>query len=82
MKDAIFGDLHSNIDDTKAVLSHINQVEPNAIKVCLGDLYECTISGRMASSVNNLTLDECAIVTEEFEELIIFPSIEEIKRNE
>ena len=75
MKYAIFGDLHSNIDDTKAVLRHINQVEPKALKVCLGDIYECTISSKMASSVSNLSLEECAIVTEEFEELITFPSV-------
>ena len=75
MKYAIFGDLHSNIDDTKAVLKHINQLAPDAIKVCLGDLYECTISGKNASSVNNLALEECAIVTDEFEELISFPSV-------
>ena len=74
MKYAIFGDLHSNIDDTKAVLSHISKVEPNALKVCLGDLYECTISSKMATSVSNLKLDECAIVTDEFEKLLAFPS--------
>ena len=75
MKYAIFGDLHSNIEDTKAVLRHISQVEPNALKVCLGDLYECTISSKIATNVSNLTLDECAIVTDEFEELLTFPSI-------
>lgn len=43
MKYAFLGDLHSNIEDTKAVLNHIKETAPNAIVYGLGDLYECKI---------------------------------------
>lgn len=41
---ALLGDLHSNIEDTKAVLTHIQQTAKEAKIIGLGDLYECTIS--------------------------------------
>lgn len=41
---ALLGDLHSNIEDTKAVLAHIQQTAEEAKIIGLGDLYECTVS--------------------------------------
>jgi len=40
---ALLGDLHSNIEDTKAVLAHIQQTAEEAKIIGLGDLYECTV---------------------------------------
>ncbi|SOB99715.1 calcineurin-like phosphoesterase family protein [Ureibacillus xyleni] len=75
MKYALLGDLHSNIEDTKAVLNHIHQVVPNACVLGLGDLYECIIGKKKASSVSNVPLDEAAVISEDFEDLLTFPSI-------
>lgn len=75
MKYALLGDLHSNIEDTKAVLNHIQQQAPNATILGLGDLYECTIGKKKASTVSNVPLEQAAIVKKEFEELLTFPSI-------
>lgn len=41
---ALLGDLHSNIEDTKAVLNHIQQTANDAEIIGLGDLYECIVS--------------------------------------
>lgn len=72
---ALLGDLHSNIEDTKAVLAQIHQTANNAKIIGLGDLYECTVSKKKAKSITNLPLQKAAIVEEDFENLLTFPSI-------
>lgn len=75
MKYAILGDLHSHTENTKRVLQHIKDSAPDATILGLGDLYECTISKRKADKVRNVKLEEAALITAEFEELLTFPSI-------
>lgn len=75
MKYALLGDLHSNIEDTKAVLNHIEEIAPDAIIYGLGDLFECTIGKKKAQMVSNVPLNKAAIVEAEFEKLLTFPSI-------
>lgn len=75
MKYALIGDLHSNIEDTKAVLHHIRETAPDAIVFGLGDLYECTIGKKKAQTISNIPLHKAAIVETEFEDLLTFPSI-------
>ena len=72
---ALLGDLHSSIDDTKAVLAHIQQTASDAKIIGLGDLYECTVSKKKAINISNLPLQKAAIVEDGFEELLTFPSI-------
>ncbi|WP_155593521.1 metallophosphoesterase family protein [Lysinibacillus cavernae] len=72
---ALLGDLHSNIEDTKAVLAHIQQTAMEAKIIGLGDLYECTVSKKKAQTMSGLPLHKAAIVESEFEKLLTFPSI-------
>lgn len=72
---ALLGDLHSNIEDTRTVLAHIQQTAEEARIIGLGDLYECTISKKKAQKLSGLPLQKAAIVEHEFEKLLTFPSI-------
>lgn len=72
---ALLGDLHSTIDDTKAVLAQIQQTARDATIIGLGDLYECTVSKKKAKNISDLPLQKAAIVEEDFEKLLTFPSI-------
>ena len=72
---ALLGDLHSSIDDTKAVLAQIQQTASDAALIGLGDLYECTVSKKKAKNISDLKFQEAAIVEEDFEKLLTFPSI-------
>lgn len=71
---AIFGDLHSSLDDTRAVLGHISEIAPNAERIGLGDLFECVISKKRIAerfaSVNDVILRPIG-----FEALLTFPSV-------
>ncbi|HWK22112.1 MAG TPA: metallophosphoesterase family protein [Ureibacillus sp.] len=75
MKYALLGDLHSSINDTKSVLQHIREVAPDSKIVGLGDLYECTIGKKKALTLSNVPLNNAAIIEEDFEALLSFPSI-------
>lgn len=77
MRYALLGDLHSSIDDTKAVLAQIQQTANDAEIIGLGDLYECTVSKKKAKNFLNLNLplQKAAIIEEDFEKLLTFPSI-------
>lgn len=72
---ALLGDLHSNIDDTKAVLAQIQQTAKDAEIIGLGDLYECTVSKKKAKTISGLPLQKAAIIDNDFEKLLTFPSI-------
>lgn len=72
---ALLGDLHSSIVDTRAVLAHIHQSASNPEIIGLGDLYECTVSKKKAKNISNLPFQHAAIVEEDFENLLTFPSI-------
>lgn len=72
---ALLGDLHSNIEDTKAVLAHIQETAGEATIIGLGDLYECTVSKKKAQKLSDLPLHKATIVENEFEQLLTFPSI-------
>ena len=75
MKYALLGDLHSSVDDTKAVLKHIEQTAPDARIIGLGDLYECLVGEKKALTKRDMPLKEAAIVSKKFEKLLTFPSI-------
>lgn len=75
MQYAILGDLHSSTADTKAVLAHIARVAPQATIIGLGDLYECKIGKKKASTLRNLSFSEAAESSPEFEKLLTFPSV-------
>lgn len=72
---ALISDLHSDYKNTKKVLKHIKSEAPQAEILCLGDLYECVIGKRKAQKIRNAPLKEAAIITDEFEKLLTFPSI-------
>lgn len=72
---ALLGDLHSSIDDTKAVLAQIKQTAHNAEIIGLGDLYECIVSKKKANNISGLPIRKAAIIEEEFEKLLTFQSI-------
>ena len=75
MRYALFGDLHSSIDDTKAVLHHIQEIAPDSILIGLGDLFECIIGKKKALTISNAPLKSAAIIEKDFEALLTFPSI-------
>lgn len=75
MRYALLGDLHSSIEDTKAVLQHIQEIAPDSKIIGLGDLFECTIGKKKALTISNAPLNAAAIIEEEFEDLLTFPSI-------
>ncbi|OXS76711.1 metallophosphoesterase family protein [Domibacillus enclensis] len=75
MKYALLGDLHSSIEDTKAVLHHIHRCAPGADIIGLGDLYECTVGKRKAETMRNCPVEKAAIRSEAFDQLLTFPSV-------
>lgn len=75
MEYALLGDLHSSIQDTKAVLAHIALSAPNAKIVGLGDLFECKIGKRKAVTIRLPRLGDAAVWSEEFVSLLTFPSV-------
>lgn len=75
MQYAILGDLHSSVSDTKAVLADINENAENAKIVGLGDLFECKIGKKKAMNIVGITLDEAAELSDEFLQLLNFPSV-------
>ena len=75
MQYAILGDLHSSVDDTKAVLRNIHENAENATILGLGDLYECKIGKKKAKDVSGIPLDEAAVYSNEFKQLLQFPSV-------
>lgn len=76
MNYALISDLHSNIEDTKAVLAHITQKAPAATIVGLGDLFECKVSKRKAPKVRAAKIENAAIWEKEFRDLLTFPSVQ------
>ena len=76
MKYAIIGDLHSAIDETKAVLKEIKRMGLDQQIIGLGDLFECKIGKRkLALLTEKIPLKEAAIYEKPFEELLTFPSV-------
>lgn len=75
MKYAILGDLHSSVADTKAVLNDIRSNAINAEIIGLGDLYECKIGKKKAKDVVGIPLEEAAEYSDEFKNLLQFPSV-------
>lgn len=71
---ALLGDLHSSLEDTKAVLKQITKVAPSAKIVGLGDLFECVISKtRITERFEHL--NDVLIRPAGFEDLLTFPSV-------
>lgn len=75
MQIAIISDLHSNTKALKKVLRHIRDVAPKAPIVCLGDLYECTVSKKKAAFMHNMPLADAAITSDKFEQLLHFLTV-------
>ncbi|WP_046180141.1 metallophosphoesterase family protein [Domibacillus tundrae] len=75
MKYALLGDLHSNVEDTKAVLDQINRYAPDAKIIGLGDLYECNIGKRKAETARDLPMKKAAHMPRGFASLLTFPSV-------
>lgn len=75
MQYAILGDLHSSVEDTKAVLANINASAENATIIGLGDLFECKIGKKKAKDIFGITLEQAAEISEEFTQLLKFPSV-------
>ena len=72
---ALLGDFHSHYKNTKKVLEHIEKTAPNATIIGLGDLYECRIGKKKAQTARNVSLEDAAIISDKFENLLTFPSI-------
>ncbi|MGG0657744.1 metallophosphoesterase family protein [Rummeliibacillus pycnus] len=75
MQYAILGDLHSSVSDTKAVLADISENAENAEIIGLGDLFECKIGKKKAKNIVGIKLDEAAELSDEFTQLLNFPSV-------
>lgn len=75
MQIAIISDLHSHTKALKKVLQHIECVAPAAPIICLGDLYECTISKKKASYLRDIPLEHAAITSEKFTKLLRFLTV-------
>lgn len=75
MQYAILGDLHSSVEDTKAVLDDIRLNAKNAEIIGLGDLYECRIGKKKAKALNSIPFEEAAEYSDEFKQLLQFPSV-------
>lgn len=75
MKYALIGDLHSNIEDTTAVLNHINSLGIPLQIIALGDLYECKISQKNAKKSFDIPLELAMENPSGFAELLTFPSV-------
>lgn len=75
LKYALLGDLHSHYKNTKAVLQHINEIDPTMEIIGLGDLFECIIGKRKAENIRGATLDQATILSHEFLQLLTFPSV-------
>lgn len=57
------------------MLHHIAQVAPQAPIICLGDLYECTVSKKKASYMRNMALQDAALTSEKFDRLLRFLTV-------
>ncbi|OCS91380.1 metallophosphoesterase family protein [Caryophanon latum] len=75
MQIAIISDLHSNTKALKKVLRHIRDVAPQAPIVCLGDLYECTVSKKKAAFIRDMSLQDAAITSQKFEQHLQFLTV-------
>ena len=76
VKYALMGDLHSSIEDTEAVLKQIEAYNLQDSIIGIGDLYECKIGKKKLKTLTTkLPLTEAAIVNEQFERLLTFPSV-------
>ena len=72
---AIFGDIHSSVQDLEEVLAHIRQHAPGAALIGTGDLFECTISKKRAPFERFERLDEVMIMPDGLLDLLDFPSV-------
>lgn len=75
MKYALISDLHSNSEDTKAVLNHIHSYQERLKIIALGDLFECKISKKNAKKSKQIPIEKAAVISDEFISLLTFPSI-------
>ena len=76
VKYAIIGDLHSAVDETKAVLKDVKKLGLEQHIIGLGDLFECKIGKRKLTLLTEkLPLKEAAIYKKSFEKLLTFPSV-------
>lgn len=75
MKYALLGDLHSNLDDTLAVLHHIKSMDTPLHIIALGDLFECKISHKKAKKLVDIPLENAIDISQTFIELLTFPSV-------
>ena len=75
MQYALLGDIHSSIEDLKAVLGHISIEAPHAEVIGLGDLYECTVSKKDLRGQIYPSVNEVIKHPEGFDKLLTFPSV-------
>lgn len=75
MRYALIGDLHSNSEDTIAVLNHIKSMQQSLEIIALGDLFECTVSKKKLQKTISFPLLKAAQINRSFLDLITFPSI-------
>ncbi|WJY28554.1 MULTISPECIES: metallophosphoesterase family protein [Sporosarcina] len=75
MRYALFGDIHSSKHELEQVLSQIEEQAPDAKKIVLGDLFECTISKKDLDGTVYPSLDDVLLDPPGFERMLKFPSI-------
>ncbi|WP_050180359.1 metallophosphoesterase family protein [Domibacillus robiginosus] len=75
MKYALLGDLHSSVEDTKAVLQQIKCCASDAQIIGLGDLYECHVGKRKAKITRDISIKRAAHMPKKFAPLLTFPSV-------
>lgn len=72
---ALFGDIHSSIDELKKVLTHIKEVSPHAELLGTGDIFECIISKKDINNQKYSHLKDVMLLPEGFTEYLTFPTI-------
>ncbi|WP_438318560.1 metallophosphoesterase family protein [Sporosarcina sp. FA9] len=72
---AFLGDIHSSMDDLKAVLVDILNKAPEAIQIGTGDLFECTISKKKITNDRFRQLEDVMIIPDGFVNLLTFDSV-------
>ncbi|QBQ05379.1 metallophosphoesterase [Sporosarcina pasteurii] len=75
LKYAIFGDIHSSIEDLDQVLEHIEHISPEAKLIGTGDLFECTISKKDITDKKFTELNQVMLNPDGFETRLTFPSV-------
>ncbi|OIN67509.1 metallophosphatase family protein [Exiguobacterium sp. KRL4] len=75
MQYALITDLHSSLSDTRAVLTAIQQIAPQAIVFSLGDVHECHIGKKRAKRYAFEETEQIVTLDPDFLKLLFFETL-------